>query len=284
MKKELEILGVKIKTTSKNELIKLLEDSFSDGKKISIAKINAEFITRAKNNTEFCKTLNSFDVSIVDGVGVEWAEFFLSKPISNFKIFRIFQAVWQMVVTGMALMFSKKKRALDRIPGQEAFYLMLGMAEKNDAPVYILGGEQDVLDKAIIKITKDFPRLKIVGANEGWNFETGKVVTDINKSKAEFLVVAIGSPRQEFWIKDNIDNLKTVKVAVGEGGTLDFVAGTFKRAPKWMQRSGLEWFWRVFANRSKTQTGSRLKRVWNSVPLFIYEVVKYKIKNGQNGK
>ena len=93
--------------------------------------------------------------------------------------------------------------------------------------------------------------------------------------------MAFGSPKQEFWIRDNLSKLKTVKVAVGEGGSLEFIAGNFKRAPKWMQKLGLEWLWRLFMNKSKSDTGSRLKRIWRAVPVFIYTVVKYKIKNGQ---
>jgi N-acetylglucosaminyldiphosphoundecaprenol N-acetyl-beta-D-mannosaminyltransferase len=165
------------------------------------------------------------------------------------------------------------------MPGQEAFYLMLEVAEKEMRNVYILGGEQDVLDRALEKIKEKFSKLKIAGSMEGWNFKDEEAIKDINKSGAELLIVALGSPRQEFWIRDNIDKLKTVKVAVGEGGTLDFVAGTFKRAPQWMNKLGIEWLWRLIMNKSKTQTGSRLKRVWNAVPVFIWEVYKYKVKN-----
>jgi N-acetylglucosaminyldiphosphoundecaprenol N-acetyl-beta-D-mannosaminyltransferase len=94
------------------------------------------------------------------------------------------------------------------------------------------------------------------------------------------LVVALGSPKQEYWIRDHLSRLKSVRVAVGEGGSLDFIAGEFRRAPRWMRESGLEWSWRLLMNKSKTKTGSRPRRVWNAVPLFIYKVVAWKLAHG----
>ena len=97
------------------------------------------------------------------------------------------------------------------------------------------------------------------------------------------LVVALGSPKQEFWIRDNSPRLKSVRVAVGEGGSLDFIAGEFHRAPEWMQRIGLEWSWRLFMNKSRSKTGSRPRRVWNAVPVFISHVVAWKLHHGVTG-
>jgi N-acetylglucosaminyldiphosphoundecaprenol N-acetyl-beta-D-mannosaminyltransferase len=94
------------------------------------------------------------------------------------------------------------------------------------------------------------------------------------------LIVALGSPKQEYWIRDHLSRLKSVRVAVGEGGSLDFIAGEFRRAPRWMRESGLEWSWRLFMNKSKTKTGSRPRRVWNAVPLFICKVVAWKLTHG----
>jgi N-acetylglucosaminyldiphosphoundecaprenol N-acetyl-beta-D-mannosaminyltransferase len=106
-------------------------------------------------------------------------------------------------------------------------------------------------------------------------------VTEINKTNAALLVVALGSPKQEIWINDNISKLKNIRVAVGEGGTLDRIANPSQRAPKLVNRIGIEWLWRIFFNKSKTGTSNRLKRAWNAVPVYIYKTVKWKIKYGQ---
>ena len=96
-------------------------------------------------------------------------------------------------------------------------------------------------------------------------------------SGAALLVVALGSPKQEYWIRDHLHRLRDVKVAVGEGGSLDFIAGDFRRAPNWLQRVGLEWFWRLFMNRNKTGSVSRARRIWNAVPVFICRTVSWKL-------
>ena len=73
----------------------------------------------------------------------------------------------------------------------------------------------------------------------------------------------MGSPKQEYWIRDNIEKLHSVKLAVAEGGSLDFLAGDFKRAPRWMINLGLEWLFRL---------GTEPRRLWpryREYPLFL---------------
>jgi len=171
----------------------------------------------------------------------------------------------------------------ENISGVRAMYLMLEAAAEADASVYFLGAMEDVNEKAVEIIRKRYTKLKVAGRRGGF-WKEGEEIDDINKSGASLLIVALGSPKQEFWIRDNIDKLETVKVVVGEGGSLDFVAGSFKRAPKWMQSTGLEWLWRLFMNKSKSSTGNRAKRVWKAVPVFIYEVVKWKVGEMDNNQ
>ena len=91
-------------------------------------------------------------------------------------------------------------------------------------------------------------------------------------AKPDILFVAYGSPHQEFWIHRNLFKLNSVKVAIGVGGTFDFYAGKRKRAPKWMQKIGLEWLWRL------TGEPKRLSRIWNATFVFARLVAKEKIK------
>lgn len=256
-----------------------------------IAKINTEFLGRALKNEEFKNTLADFDLNITDGSGVLWAAKYLQLPLTKNKVvlrqpLRTLvipaQAVWQMVYTGASLVFYPeyvKNPIPERFPGVEAMNLMLESAIKTNSPVYFLGAEKDVNEKARKVLVGKCPKLIIAGGRRGLWKSDEEVVAEINKSGAKLLIVALGSPKQEYWIRDHISELKTVRIAVGEGGSLDFVAGSFKRAPKWMRNIGIEWLWRTFANRSKTPTGHRAKRVWQAVPAFIYNTVKYKINN-----
>ena len=94
----------------------------------------------------------------------------------------------------------------------------------------------------------------------------------INKSKAEILFVAFGSPKQELWIIKNLPHLHHISLAIGEGGSFDFVAGVQKRAPKMLQKIGLEWLWRLI------REPMRITRIINAVPRLIVTTVKYKLE------
>ena len=101
-------------------------------------------------------------------------------------------------------------------------------------------------EKARDNLLKIFPKLNIVGVHDGYlNQETEKeVIDEINKLKPNVLFVAMGAPKQEKWIFNHKDELK-VDVATGQGGTFDYEAGRIKRAPKAIQKLGIEWMWRL---------------------------------------
>jgi N-acetylglucosaminyldiphosphoundecaprenol N-acetyl-beta-D-mannosaminyltransferase len=278
---------VTISSICSSELFKQIQIFCTGDKRLNIGKINTEFLVRSLRNEEFREALNNCDLNIADGRGVLWAARYLTLPISNSKLIRMFQAVWQMIYSGASIVLYPKFICWpisENIPGVDALKLMLMAAEETDSGVFFFGATQDDLDGAIRNIVQEFPKLKISGSLNGYDFQSDKTIDPveiINKTEAKLLIVALGSPLQEYWIRDNMKKLINVRVAVGEGGSLAFLAGSLKRAPKWMQKIGIEWLWRLFTNKSLThQTGSRLKRVWNAVPVFIFEVVKWKVRHG----
>lgn len=285
--KNIKVLNIRIDCLIKDELKEKLEQSFLDRKKVKIGKINTEFLLRAKSSKEFSDTINDFDLNIADGSGVLWAAKYLSLPLTQTPIIRQIQAVWQAIYVGVSLIFYPKychSPIPERFPGMEAFYLMLNVAAKTQTPVYFFGAEDNVLSIATEKIKKELPELNIAGYHEGYHYGSKDMIEKINQSEAKLLIVAQGSPKQEYWIRDNINKLTSVKVAVGEGGTFDYIAGENKRAPKWMRKIGMEWLWRLFMNKNKTgqpdiRDNGRLKRVWNAVPVFIYNTIKFKLEN-----
>jgi N-acetylglucosaminyldiphosphoundecaprenol N-acetyl-beta-D-mannosaminyltransferase len=114
--------------------------------------------------------------------------------------------------------------------------------------------------------------LKIVGCQNGYlsDDKMDELIDRINKSKAQILFLALGSPKQELWIANNRDRLKHVRVCQGIGGTLDVLAGTVKRAPEFYCKTGLEWFYRLM------EEPSRIKRQVK-LPLFAAQVVMKKV-------
>ena len=93
---------------------------------------------------------------------------------------------------------------------------------------------------------KIYPNIKIIGVHDGYieGEEEKKVIEEINTLKPNVLFVAMGAPKQEKWIYKHKEELK-VDVAAGQGGTFDYEAGRIKRAPKFIQKMGIEWIWRL---------------------------------------
>jgi len=290
--KQVEIFNVKIAAIDSSEFKSIVKGFLSGKGSKKIAKVNTEFLLRAKENTEFQSTLESFDINIADGKGVLWAAKYLSLPlrakkfqISNFKFLIALEAICQMIYSGASLVFYPrycKYPIPENIPGMDAMFSMLGAAEETGSSVYFLGAEEDANSRAVEEIQKKHPKLKVAGRRGGFWKKDNEIIEEINKSGAELLIVALGSPKQEYWIRDNISKLPAVKVAVGEGGTLDRVANPKEKAPGFMQKIGLEWLWRLFASKNRTGSGGRAKRVWRAVPVFIWEVVKWKVRSGDS--
>ncbi len=282
--KKIDILSVEIAAASremlKDEIVTLLQGATGG----SVAKVNAEFLLRSLHDEEFRTCLASTHLNIADGVGVLWAARFLTLSTTERRVLRQIEILGQAAYSLSTLVLFPplcRTPIPERIPGVDALFVMLEAAQEVGAPVYFLGAEEDVNQRARRQIQARLPRLSIAGGRGGYWDDSAAVLREIDRSGAMLLVVALGSPKQEYWIRDNLPALGKVRVAVGEGGSLDFIAGDFRRAPGWMQRLGLEWLWRLFMNRNKTGTVGRGRRVWNAVPVFICHVVQWKLRHGR---
>lgn len=133
--------------------------------------------------------------------------------------------------------------------------------------IFLLGGKEGVAKKVKEKLDT-----KVVGTEHGYQ-DLKKVIKKINKAKPEILLVSLGSPKQEKWIYENLAKMPSVKMAVGVGGAFDFISGRVKRAPKVLQKIGLEWLWRLILQPW------RIKRVFEGVVGLSWLVVRTKVKN-----
>lgn len=262
MSKKVDILGVKIpkKTLSQN-LQNCLDFLKKSDRVRFLVTPNPEIILKAHRNQNYKKILNKADISLPDGSGLMWAGSLLKADNKGF-----FAAL-----TLLLRMLFKKTPSLfpEKITGVDFFNKLL---EKITfpCPIFLLGGDDQTIDAAIKKIESINPLVKVRG------FDCGKIsseknenlVNKINETKAEILVVALGAPKQEIWIKNNIRVLKSVKLAMALGGTLDFLSGKIKRAPKFLRSIGLEWLYRLI------KEPSRYKRIINAV--FVFPCVFYK--------
>lgn len=283
----LMVMKLRVDAVTADDFSNFIADGLRGKKLLKIVKINTEFLHRALTDEKYASVLNSFDLHIADGRGVQWAARYLTLPISNNKFLRPIQAVCQMVYSGASIVLWPKFVTTPLpvvLPGVDAFKMLINTAVEQQADFFLFGSPQATLEPALKNIKKSYPKLSVVGALNGYDFwkdSSIDPVAIINKSGATVLPVAMGSPRQEYWINDNADKLKNVRIAVGEGGTYTRIAFPYQKAPKFINRIGLEWLWRTLFNKSETASRNRFQKFWNAVPKFIYLIVKWKIKNGQ---
>jgi N-acetylglucosaminyldiphosphoundecaprenol N-acetyl-beta-D-mannosaminyltransferase len=164
----------------------------------------------------------------------------------------------------------------ENMAGVDLTWQMLSEFAQANATVFLLGGRVDELCGARKRIEERLPSLRIVGARQG-HFdvagpENEAVITEINAASPNALLVAMGFPLQERWISENLPRLK-VNVAIAEGGSLSFISGATRRAPRWMRRSGLEWLFRLL------RQPSRLRRQL-TIPVFVWLVVQERLQRG----
>ncbi len=165
--------------------------------------------------------------------------------------------------TGVAL-FSRSVR----VPGADLTHRLL-VTLSSQHPVFFLGAASGVAEKAAERMKSENPNLNIVGTYAGSPApeEADAIINRINASGAQLLLVAYGAPQQDLWIAEHLGQLNTVRVAIGVGGTFDFLARTIQRAPQWLRSIGLEWLWRLILQPW------RIKRIWNAVVVFPWLVL-----------
>jgi N-acetylglucosaminyldiphosphoundecaprenol N-acetyl-beta-D-mannosaminyltransferase len=148
---------------------------------------------------------------------------------------------------------------------------LLPYCQNRGYSIYFLGATPQVQQTLLYRVGREFPKLKIAGSHHGYFLDDKNefVLQDILNKKPDVLLVALGSPAQEYWIRESIDSGKlNVPVSLGVGGSFDVIAGLKKDAPQWIRNSGLEWLFRF------VQQPKRLwKRYAQTVPFLMSMVL-----------
>src|SRR3989338_7933969 len=217
------------------------EQSSYDGKQHKIFTLNPEILLLGRKNQDYKKVLQSADLALPDGIGLVW-------------LGRIF-----------GMRFKK------RVAGTDFMEKLAELAGQTGKSIFLLGGRNGAAEKTANALKTKFPNLKISGYLEDQN--QWQNCAEI--FKADILFVALGAPKQEVWIYDNLPKLQNIKIAVGVGGAFDFISGKIPRAPKLLREIGLEWMWRLMMEPRK-----RFWRVFNAVIIFPVKVFMEKISHG----
>lgn len=233
MRKE-SYLGVNVITLNYEEIINDIRDRMEQGFKSTIIAVNPEKVITASKDSTLKRLINGSTYQIPDGVGV-----LIASRIKGGNI--------RSRVTGVDMM--------DRL---------LKFAAEEGKKVFMYGAKEEIVLQAKENIEKKYPLIQISGYSNGYTNDEDVLVKKINDSNADILFVALGSPRQELWIHENLDRLE-VKVFQGVGGSFDVFAGHVKRAPLFFRKLGLEWFYRLITDPK------RIKRQM-SLPRFLIKI------------
>jgi N-acetylglucosaminyldiphosphoundecaprenol N-acetyl-beta-D-mannosaminyltransferase len=269
----IELLGIKVNTESKHEIIAQLEARIDSNQKTFIVTPYSEFFYRGFFDYDFKKILNKADFSLPDGIAVQWLSYFLNIPFRTKSFYsKALEVNWQMIYSGASILLnpSKVREVIkEKISGADFFWDLCEIANKKNLSIFLLGGFGETGKIVAEKVKARFPNVKIAGISNSSPSDVN-LLDQINQSNADILMVAFGPVRQEKWINKNYDQLK-VKVVIGLGGTFDYVAGIKKQPPRWIRSIGLEWLFRLITQPT------RIKRIWNGTFGLIRGAMRHKL-------
>lgn len=196
-----------------------------------VCTVNPEFIMIAQNDPIFFVILQRAAICAPDGVGLLWASRQLGAPLP------------------------------ERVTGSDGVPYIARNAAERGWKIFFLGAAEGVAERAAAILQEGCPGLIVAGTHGGSPSasDEDRIVDLVNKSGADILFVAYGAPDQDKWIARNLPRLQ-VSMAMGVGGSLDFIAGVIPRAPDWMQRCGLEWLYRLLRQPWRWRRMLRLPR------------------------
>lgn len=225
------ILGVRVDNVGEEEALEIMEGFLVSGRPHHVVTVNPEYIIQAWDSPAFREVLNGTDLSLADGVGVIWAARLLGCPLKA------------------------------RLPGVDMVWRLAERAAEKSCRIFLLGGREGVAQGAARALKSRYPSLEVAGVYAGSpNPEEEDTIADmVMASGAHLLLVAYGAPQQDWWIRRNLERTGA-SLVMGVGGALDYISGRVKRSPRWMQRWGLEWLFRLMVEPWRWRRMLRLPR------------------------
>ncbi len=217
-----------------------VKNAIDQHRTVQVVTLNPEMIMQGDTNPELGDLLRSADLVLPDGAGVVWA-------------------------------LRRQGYQVNRLPGIEFSESLLSWAAEVGEPIAIVGATRQALDLAVQTLQVRYPKLNIAYHHHGF-FKTDDEENLIAQSCAatlpKIVLVALGVPRQEFWIQRH-RHLFPGATLIGIGGSLDVWSGKLQRAPEWMRQMNLEWVYRIATEPW------RIKRTYKTLPLFVVKVLLF---------
>lgn len=237
--------GLKVMNTTLEEMTDLYDQILLDDELKIISTPNTEIVMAAKNDKDMKDMINQFDIVIPDGIGLIYGSRIRKVPMK------------------------------ERVTGFDSSIKMLEIADKKEYSLYILGGAEGVAKRAAERVKEKYSGVRIAGYHNGYfdgahnghvgSDEDKKILKEIEENATDILFVGMGYPKQDKWIFNNKDKIKA-KIAIGNGGVMNILAGDLARAPSFFANNGLEWLYRL------VKEPKRIKRQV-VLPLFLLNAI-----------
>lgn len=218
------ILGIRVDRCSQRQALAYMQELIARKKTDEgsaacqqVVTVNAEFVMAAQHDAQFRDYINHAALVVPDGMGIVLAARYLKKTVP------------------------------ERVTGTDMMPELARLCARQGYRLYLLGAAPGVAESAARRLQELAPGLQIAGTYAGSPApdQEEAIIERIRAARADVLCVAYGAPAQDIWIGRNLSRLP-VAVAMGVGGAFDFLSGRQIRAPRWMQRSGLEWLYRLY--------------------------------------
>ncbi|CAM2077818.1 MAG: WecB/TagA/CpsF family glycosyltransferase [uncultured Clostridium sp.] len=216
----IKFLNTEVDNLTMNEAVQKIEQLILSKKPSYVVTPNVDHIVKLEKDKEFQEVYKEADLILTDGMPLIWISKMKKTPIK------------------------------EKVSGSDLFPEVCKLAANKGYKVFLLGAAEGVAAKAAENLKEKYKGLNIVGTySPSYGFEKNEeeiqqIIKMINEVKPEVLAVGLGAPKQEKFLY-NYRNQLNVPVALAIGASIDFEAGNIDRAPEWMQRSGLEWFYRL---------------------------------------
>jgi N-acetylglucosaminyldiphosphoundecaprenol N-acetyl-beta-D-mannosaminyltransferase len=215
MSERITMMGCEIDNLTMEQTLQKIDGFIQSGLPHQHVVVNVDKLVKASHDAELRRIINDCALVNVDGMPVVWASRLLDKPLK------------------------------ERVAGVDLFEALMQRSARTGWRVFLLGAREEVVSEVKRQYELKYPGLTVAGYRNGyWKpEEEAGVVEQIREAKADLLFVAISSPKKEHFLGQYQAHMK-IPFAMGVGGTFDVAVGRVKRAPLWMQRNGLEWFYR----------------------------------------
>jgi len=210
------ILGVRVDDVTEAEVVQLVRAALDGDTKSQIVTVNTEILMQARLDSELARIIDSCYLALPDGAGILLASRILENPIR------------------------------ERVTGVDFIPRLCQMAAASGARIFFLGAAPGIAQLAADRLAAEIPDLSVAGCHAGCPDpgHDARIVRLINAARPDIILVAYGAPKQEKWIDRNLART-TASVAMGVGGSFDFISRTVPRAPARMRQLGLEWLYRL---------------------------------------